>query len=209
MPAPADAPEPPAPPPGFMFEAPMPPGAHHFVFDFGRARLGVSVTSMTEPLRRHFGGRGDVGILVQGVETGTAADKAGVQVGDMIIAVDGDAVTGVGDVARTLADRKGGEAFTVEVVRARKTRKLKAEMHDDPATPWPPGGLDLRELPGGVHVFGDDAVRDEQIGDRLQALERRLDELERQLSAPATPRARPGRPPTPRRAPKRAPGDHT
>lgn len=156
---------PPAPPS-------MPPGAS-FSFSFGKGRLGVHVSSMTPELRRFFGAPEDSGLLVQGVETDTPAGKAGVNVGDVIVSVDGDAIDDVGDVAEALADRGNGDVVDVVVIRGKKRRELKAEMRDDVG-----GGFSGGAFPGGrFHVFGgDDELRGEldDLRERLQSLEEQL-----------------------------------
>jgi membrane-associated protease RseP (regulator of RpoE activity) len=49
---------------------------------FGRPRLGVQLVETTRELRRHFGGNDTAGVLVSKVLGGTAAEEAGIEVGD-------------------------------------------------------------------------------------------------------------------------------
>ncbi len=160
-----------APPP----MPPMPPGAS-FSFSFGKGRLGVHVSSMTGELRRFFGAPEDSGLLVQSVETDTPASKAGVDVGDVIVVVDGDSIQDVGDVAEALSDRNSGDTVDIVVFRGKKRRELRAELRDDANAGWQTG-----TLPGGgsFHVFGgggDDELRKEldELRERLQSLESEL-----------------------------------
>ncbi|HWB77490.1 MAG TPA: PDZ domain-containing protein [Nannocystaceae bacterium] len=177
-PAPAIAPLPPMPPlaplppiDAFAIAPPahaMPPGTS-FSFSFGKGRLGVHVSSMTPELRRFFGAPEDSGLLVQGVETDTPAGKAGVNVGDVIVRVDGDAIDDVGDVGEALSDRSSGDVVDIVVIRGKKRRELKAEMRDDAGAGFGPGP--------GIRVFGgDDELREEldDLRQRLQSLEEQL-----------------------------------
>lgn len=216
----ADAPAPPAPPAAVIAgdppAPPMPPGVRAFTFHPGRARLGVTATSMTDELRGFFGARAGAGILVQGVATGTTAERAGVRVGDVIIAVDGDAIADVGDVARALDDRGRGDRVEIEVVRDRKARRLVGEIQDDAsarAPTWRGGDLHIEGLPPEALRFFGGAEGDEALREQLDALGARLDRLERQLDGGGARRKSDAtRPTPPRRAPKRAPrpaADHT
>lgn len=210
-PAPAHAPAPPAvapdaPPP------PTPPGfTQGFSFSFGRGRLGVSVTSMTEELRAFFGAARDRGVLVQRVETDSPAAKAGVRVGDVIVAVDGDAVSDVGDIVAALSDREANDTVELELVRDKKRRQLRAELADDggAVARWHGGSLQLPD--GALELFDDERLRSrlEQLEQQLRVLEQRLDALEPGSHAPRAPKARPTSPTKPRdprgRMPRAAP----
>jgi membrane-associated protease RseP (regulator of RpoE activity) len=116
--------------------APAKPPASSWSFSFksGKGRLGAHATDMTEELRDHFGAPKDAGILVQRVEAGTPAAKAGLKVGDVITRVGGEPVDGPSDVSRALADKKSGELVPVTVVRARRTIQLQAKLDSDAPT---------------------------------------------------------------------------
>jgi hypothetical protein len=69
-----------------------------------RAYLGVSLTDISPELREHFGATKENGVLVESVEDGSPADKAGLQVGDVIISVEGKDVHWSGDSRRAIRD---------------------------------------------------------------------------------------------------------
>lgn len=94
---------------------------------FGRPLLGVQLTETTPELREHFGAGPDAGVLVSKVLSGTPAEKAGIRVGDMIVAVDGREIADVEDLVRELG-RREGESFPVEVIREGKRRKIEVEL---------------------------------------------------------------------------------
>ena len=99
-------------------------------FSPGRARLGVQLTETTPELREHLGGSEDAGVLVSKVVKNSAAEKAGVEVGDLIVAVDGDEIGGTNDLRRALAKREG-EIFDIEVIRGGRSISLSVTLEED------------------------------------------------------------------------------
>ncbi len=65
------------------------------------------------------------GVLVVAVEDGSSADRAGLAEGDVIIELDGQAVSGVDDLHRMLTDERVGVACTITVVRGDATLTLE------------------------------------------------------------------------------------
>jgi len=96
----------------------------------GRPRLGVQLIEATPELRSHLGGTEDAGLLVSKVLADTPAERAGVRVGDLIVAVDGEPVADVGDLVRALGER-AGRSFGLEVVRDRVRQTLTVDLPDD------------------------------------------------------------------------------
>ena len=74
-----------------------------------RGFLGVRLIEITSELRAHFGAPRDAGVLVGEVDADTPAAKAGIEVGDVITAVDGERVGSTGDVSSTIHRKKAGE----------------------------------------------------------------------------------------------------
>ena len=98
--------------------------------------LGVQIAQVTDELREHLGGARGEGILVSKVVAGSAAEDAGIEVGDLIVSVDGEAISGVGDVRKAL-NNKEGQTFPVEVVRDGRTQRIDVsipERDDDRPT---------------------------------------------------------------------------
>ena len=144
-----------------------------FSMSFGRGRLGVAVVSMTPELRTFFGAPDDRGLLISRVEPDSVADKAGLNVGDVLVSVDGMAVQSAVDVFEALADRRTGDAVDVVAIRKKKRVKKKVTLADDGpgpgfVTPFPAqdreGRLE-REL--------------ERTQRELDAIQRRLDRIDR------------------------------
>lgn len=108
------------------FEIEMPALMHLGV---GGPRLGVAVMPLTDQLREHFGVEKGKGVLVSSVSKDSAAERAGIRAGDVIVTVDGEAIDGAGDIGRIL--RKGDDAqktVSVEVVRDRQRQTFSATV---------------------------------------------------------------------------------
>jgi S1-C subfamily serine protease len=114
-----------------------------YVYGLGnRPKLGVQLVEATPELRHHLGGSKDAGVLVSKVLTGTPAERAGIQVGDLIVSVAGDEIEDVADLRRALG-RRAGETFGVEVIREGRALTVEVtlpESEDDDA-PGPRAGL--------------------------------------------------------------------
>jgi S1-C subfamily serine protease len=83
-----------------------------------RAFIGISAQQMTIPRRlRRAGLVQDNAVMVGTVEPGSAADRAGLQAGDILLALDGFALTGADDLIRALTGDKIGRDVTLDVLR--------------------------------------------------------------------------------------------
>lgn len=91
----------------------------------GRGRLGVTVQSLTPELEEYFGAKNG-GVLVSSVTQDSAAAKAGLKAGDVIISINGRSVTGSGDLMRELGDLTG--EITIGILRDRKEMTLKTVL---------------------------------------------------------------------------------
>jgi C-terminal processing protease CtpA/Prc len=116
-------------PEGMPFRFEMPAGR----FDFGdesmaasRGRLGVRVQDLSEELAGYFGVK--QGVLVAGVEADTPAAKAGIKAGDVITAVNGQAITEATELRREVAKVEDGKTAELAVTRDKKALALKVEV---------------------------------------------------------------------------------
>jgi membrane-associated protease RseP (regulator of RpoE activity) len=74
-------------------------GNVHFLEDLAcRGYLGVQLVELTPELREHYGATAEHGVLVGKVEPGSPAEAAGLRVGDVIVALDGESIDGSWDV---------------------------------------------------------------------------------------------------------------
>ena len=79
----------------------------------GRGFLGVQLMSLTPELRAHFGLAEDVGVMVAKVEANSAAEQAGVQVGDILTEVDGETVDSSRKLARYVRGKEEGDTVNL------------------------------------------------------------------------------------------------
>lgn len=84
----------------------------------GRGYLGVQLTRLTPELRAHFGVPEDVGVMVARVEEGGPAETAGVRVGDIVTAIDGERVDDGRTLSRVAGAKEAGETVTLELYRS-------------------------------------------------------------------------------------------
>jgi serine protease Do len=79
--------------------------------------LGIKVQDLTEDLVERFGLDDGKGILVTEVESGSAADKAGVSRGDIVVEAGRSPVTNIKDFRKALKGVKKGEPLLLLVKR--------------------------------------------------------------------------------------------
>ena len=73
-----------------------------------------------------------VGLTVQELEPDGPALAAGIQVGDVILALDGKSITSINELSRALRDYKVGDAVTVSVFRAGTRLELTLVLAERP-----------------------------------------------------------------------------
>ena len=89
-----------------------------------RGRIGAAVQEMSQDLAESFGLKAPDGALVASVESNSPADKAGLQAGDVILAVNGELIKSSGDLPPKIAALRPGTTATLEIWRGRQKRKL-------------------------------------------------------------------------------------
>ncbi len=93
-----------------------------------RGRIGVTIAPVTKEVAESIGLGKPAGALVQGVETGGPADKAGVEAGDIITKVDGKAIEKSGDLPRIVGATKPGAKATLQLFRRGATRDVSVTV---------------------------------------------------------------------------------
>lgn len=114
------------------------PGAGHDVlihhpegaFLLGRGTmLGVAFVPLTPELRQHFGAPADAGVLVSRVIADSAAEAAGIEVGDILIEVDGKSV-GDAELGRLIHGRKAGDVLSIGLLRDGRQQTVSATLKE-------------------------------------------------------------------------------
>ena len=98
-----------------------------------RGYLGAYVQSLDPALAKEFDVPDTSGALVQNVEAGGPAAKAGIQNGDVIRKFNGQAVDGAGALTSLVTDTNPGTAVTLEVLRNGKPVSVKVTLGERPA----------------------------------------------------------------------------
>jgi len=99
-----------------------------------RGRIGVQIQEVTKESADSFGLKQATGALVNSVEKGGPAEKAGVEPGDIIIKVDGREVSNSNSLPRIITQIRPGTKITLTVWRAGASRDIAvtvAEMKDE------------------------------------------------------------------------------
>jgi S1-C subfamily serine protease len=98
----------------------MVPERQFFNAELIRKRLGLSLQELTPELAQNFGFARVEGLLVAGVDAGSAAEGAEIRRGMVISRIDGEPATSVLTTAKRLYGRGKGEKTQVEVVYPRR-----------------------------------------------------------------------------------------
>jgi serine protease Do len=93
-----------------------------------RGRIGVTIAPVTKEVAESIGLGKPMGALVQGVESGGPAEKAGIEAGDIIVKVDGKAVDKSVDLPRIIGATKPGSRSSLQVFRRGATRDLQVTV---------------------------------------------------------------------------------
>jgi len=101
----------------------------------GRPRLGIDAEDLSGQLATFFGAPDGEGILVREVNSGSAAEKAGVKAGDVITSLDGDRIRSVGELREKLSAKRDDKDKTVKlgVLRNKSALTLSVELPAAPA----------------------------------------------------------------------------
>jgi serine protease Do len=89
-----------------------------------RGRIGVQIDQVTKEVAEAIGLGKAQGALVQAVESGAPADKAGVEAGDIIVKLDGKTIEKSSDLPRMVGALKPGTKSTLTIFRRGATKEL-------------------------------------------------------------------------------------
>jgi serine protease Do len=97
-----------------------------------RGRIGVVIQELTKELADSFGLAKASGALVNSVEKGGPAEKAGIEAGDVILKFDGKTVSTSSDLPRIVGATKPGSRVSMQVWRKGTTRDLTVTVGEIP-----------------------------------------------------------------------------
>lgn len=105
-----------------------------------RGRIGVVIQEVTDELAESFGLARPQGALVNSVERGGPADRAGIEASDVILEFDGIAVESSSDLPRIVGQTNPGSKVTIKIWRKGKSRNIAitvGELNDEQASGRP------------------------------------------------------------------------
>jgi serine protease DegQ len=103
-----------------------------------RGRLGFVVQDLTPDIAKAIGIPAMVeGAVVVQVEPGSAAERAGVKAGDVVIALGGRAVRGASDLRNRIGLTRAGEEVELTILRNGAERRLRARVERGASAPQP------------------------------------------------------------------------
>ncbi len=167
----------------------------HAIDEEARGYLGVALVDLTPELRRHFGAREEAGVMVSRVEEGSPAAAAGIQVGDILAAVDGESIEGAWDVRLAVRPKKKGEVVKLDLWRDGRPLALSAKIDERETPQFDIGPMMFWEGEHGEQtpLLEFDTERLEQLAKEMQEksivieeqkareLEKKMQELEEKL----------------------------
>lgn len=93
-----------------------------------RVMIGVTLADLDEDQLKERGVKRGGGVLIEDVIDGLPADQAGVQVDDVVVAINGKPVEDQGELREILQTNNPGDEVTLTVVREGKEQELKVKL---------------------------------------------------------------------------------
>ena len=127
-----------------------------------RGKIGVMIQDLTPDLAEALGLGIESGALVSRVESGSPAETAGIEAGDVIVAVDGSKVESSRDLRNSVGLVRVGEEIDIEVRREKRRFRFNVRVGGEAtgtragAVDAPPAleGAMLRDLEQGDPAYG-------------------------------------------------------
>jgi predicted metalloprotease with PDZ domain len=94
----------------------------------GAARLGVTLKDVTAEKARDLKLPGEYGALVESVDEDSAAAKAGLEKGDVIVEFAGERVRSAAQLCRLIRETPPGRTVSLQVIRDGQARTLSAKL---------------------------------------------------------------------------------
>jgi membrane-associated protease RseP (regulator of RpoE activity) len=148
-----------------------------------RGYLGVHVLELTPELRRHYSAPEETGVLVSRVEEGSPAADAGVEVGDVLLSVDGELIAGSWDLRRAVAPKRQGDAVSVEVVRGGRARALTATLEERQGKLLELGQMFQRDGEGRPLIVLPSEMEWEQFGEDMEKFGEEMGRMGEEMGA--------------------------
>lgn len=119
-----------------------------------RGWLGILIQDVTRELAESFGMKRPVGALVARVLPDSPAEKAGIQVGDVIVEYQGRAVESSSTLPPMVGQTQVGATAEMKVMRDGKERRLKVAISELPEDEEAAGGVAPEAPSGSIERLG-------------------------------------------------------
>lgn len=113
-----------------------------------RALLGISIYNVNAQVAEQNNLSVLKGVYVNGVMRGKAADKAGIEQGDVIVAIDGKSVNNVAQLQEQVAVKRPGDEVEVKFIRDGREKFVMAKLRNEE------GNMDIIELASDYRIEG-------------------------------------------------------
>ena len=110
--------------------------------------MGMQLDSLNEQLGEFFGVKGGGGLLVRSVGKGSAAEKAGIKAGDVIVRIDNEKVANRTDLRRIMRSHQKGGKITVGIIRDKHEQSVPLDLPERKSQESSSMIINLPELDG-------------------------------------------------------------
>ena len=97
----------------------------------GRGELGISVLNISDTREAFLYRVPQTGVYIAAVENGSAAQRAGLQVGDGILAVNGEEISSLAQLRTQLNGLSAGEQITLTLLRDGKQQEVPVVLQEE------------------------------------------------------------------------------
>ncbi len=178
--------------PSFRSESDWGPAPYAFFDSFRRVGIGVSMQTLSGDLGEYFGVPNGEGALITEVMKDSPAEKAGLKVGDVIVAVNGESVESPSDVSSFMRGKDRGEEVEISIIRDRNPEKVALEVDEIETY-----GMDNFQIPAipniqipnldwdRFHNFDYHGTQreNEELQHQMEKLQERLEEMKTRLES--------------------------
>lgn len=102
--------------------------------------LGIQTENLSRQLGEYFGVKDGAGVLVRSVEKGSAAEKAGIKAGDVIVRADNEKLSDRADLSHVLRSHREGGKLSLGIMRDRHEQTVVVDLpqrHAGDSASWP------------------------------------------------------------------------
>jgi serine protease DegQ len=160
------------------------------LIEFGEIRrglLGVRITDLTPDVVEALDLQISVGAVVSSVEPGSPAERGGIEAGDIIVAIDGNAITDAADLRNTIGLTRAGSQVEIGLIRENRRLDYDVTIGNAPdlagnaagekaSTTSVLDGAVLSNIPSGHEAYGKvDGVLVQDVGQGSRAFRNGLE----------------------------------